>query len=93
VSTDQIGAYYSKRNAVLGAVDFIEHEFEDIKFNDTNTWETKKDTADENSKEYEGYTIRDLYESNEFETEVETEGTDVHTVRIECVTVDDADDA
>jgi protein-arginine kinase activator protein McsA len=89
VATDNIGAYYSKRNAVLAAVDFIEKEF-DVKFTDRDTWESTKGTAIDNSIENEGNTIRDLYDRGEFETTVETEGEDDHTVEIKCVTMDDA---
>lgn len=92
MATDQLGAYYEKRNAVLAAVEFIEKEFK-VKFHDKDTWESDEYNVDEQDvgeDDEENHSVRELYETGEFETEVETEEVDKHEVRIEPVTVKDA---
>ena len=83
VSTDQLGVYFSERNAILAAVQFIEKEFK-MTFQDKDTWENEDD--DDNVEDG----IREFYASGEWTTEVETEGVDEHTIRIESVEVADA---
>ena len=89
VSTDQLGVYFSERNAILAAVQFIEKEFK-MTFQDKDTWENEDD--DDNEEEVGAVEdgIREFYASGEWTTEVETEGVDEHTIRIESVEVADA---
>ena len=82
VSTNQLGAYFSERNAILAAVQFIEKEFK-VNFQDKDTWENEDDDNVEES-------IREFYATGEWTTEVETEGVDEHTIRIRSVEVADA---
>ena len=90
VSTDQLGAYFSERNAILAAVQFIEKEFK-MTFQDKDTWENE-DEDDDNEEEVGAVEdgIREFYASGEWTTEEETEGVDEHTIRIESVEVADA---
>ena len=87
MSTNQLGAYFSERNAILAAVQFIEKEFK-MTFQDKDTWENEDDDNEEGGAVEDG--IREFYASGEWTTEVETEGVDEHTIRIESVEVADA---
>ena len=59
-------------------------------FQDKDTWENEDD--DDNEEEVGAVKdgIREFYASGEWTTEVETEGVDEHTIRIESVEVVDA---
>ena len=83
VSTDQLGASFSERNAILAAVQFIEKEFK-VTFQDKDTWENEEEVGDVEES------IREFYATGEWTTKVETEGVDEHTIRIESVEVADA---
>ena len=89
VITDQLGVYFSKRNAILAAVHFIEKEFE-MTFQDKDTWENEDDDHNEEEVGAVEDGIREFYATGEWTTEVETEGVDEHTIRIKSVEVADA---
>lgn len=111
-TTDQVGVYYSEKNALKAAADFIEDEFDHVKITDKGTFfqnfgkenddnengkkdgagttDDEEDDDEEDDEDSERITMEEFYETGEFETEVETEGSDTHIVRYECLTVADA---